>query len=88
MELYGNECEAEVHRSIENQLCLQVRLFESAMTQPGFARKRKRMLLEAQNTYWGALLTMMAMQKPDPERFAPIHAELRRLRATLTAFKM
>jgi hypothetical protein len=31
---------------------------------------------------------MMAMQKPDPERFAPIHAELRRLRATLTAFKM
>ena len=76
------------HRNIENQLCLQVRMFESAMTQPGFELKKQQLLATAQDTYWGALLTMMSMPKPEPAKYAPIHAELRRLRATLTAFKM
>ena len=44
---------AAAHRNIENQLVLQVRLFESAMTQPGFERDKQKLLATAQDVYWG-----------------------------------
>ena len=82
------DCNVDAHRNIENQLVLQVRLFESAMTQPGFDRNKGKLLATAQDVYWGALMTLLSMDKPEREQFAPIHTELKRLRSTLTAFKM
>ncbi len=88
MYLETSEPEVDALRNIENQLCLQIRLFESAMTKPDFGRKRAGVLLTAQNVYWGALFTLMGLPESDPEKFSPVHAELCRLRAALKALKM
>ncbi len=75
------------YRNVENQLCLQTRQFEAAMMQPGFFLKKDQLLANAQNTYWGALLTLPALPQASPEQLAPVQFELRRLRSTLNAFK-
>ncbi len=75
------------YRNVENQLCLTVRAIETSMTQPGFHRRKQALFSHAQNTYWGALLTLFALPEPGEREFRPVHIELKRLRSTLTAFR-